>query len=532
MLWVGLEELNLRPCGSWDIMLNTQWPWPYVHQEPTSVKKLLKGDGAWAVIKVILGWLLDTVAKTLQLPQHCYEWLHSLFEALWHQRWASIRKWHQLLGELCSMVLAIPGGWGLFSILQTGFKYMDKNRICLDQHIKAQLADFESLAKDLTARPTRLAKIIPDADATIGAVDASKAGMGGIWFTPDERPLLWWVAFPKDVQARLVSTDNPMGTLTNSDLELAGVVAHPDILVQVRDVREATIGVLNDNFTAVSRTKRGSITTWDSGAYLLWIGSLHQWHYCYLSKTDYIPGDMNGMADDASHLWHYRDSQLLSYFNLHYPQNKPWQLCQLRPEMLLVLILALCKQRVEPALFLNEPHPKITRGLSGSTFAWSTAKIHSFRPWVTRSSSFRSLLSAIEMADWQNMDSPSSLGLWRMPSGALARWWPHWGPMTSDLSTIEWWTTDWSHSLMAMPDLTQSQTESSQSQWAWFGTSTYSPNALPTHTHMPLQTWQPSPSFTCADPANMWQLHQEVTAHLFASRTWSYLLELDPLITC
>ncbi len=38
--------------------------------EPASVKKLLKGDAAWAHEKIILGWLLNTVSETIALPPH------------------------------------------------------------------------------------------------------------------------------------------------------------------------------------------------------------------------------------------------------------------------------------------------------------------------------------------------------------------------------------------------------------------------------------------------------------------------------
>jgi hypothetical protein len=42
-------------------------------QEPASIKKLLKGDATWATRKVVLGWLLDTTTKTIQLPAHRVE---------------------------------------------------------------------------------------------------------------------------------------------------------------------------------------------------------------------------------------------------------------------------------------------------------------------------------------------------------------------------------------------------------------------------------------------------------------------------
>jgi hypothetical protein len=33
------------------------------------------------------------------------------------------------------------------------------------------------------------------------------------------------------------------------------------------------------------------------------------------------------MADDCSRLWHLTDKQLLTHFNLNYPQNLPWKQC-------------------------------------------------------------------------------------------------------------------------------------------------------------------------------------------------------------
>ena len=37
-------------------------------KEPNSTKKLAKGDGAWTTRKVMLGWVLDTVRRTIELP--------------------------------------------------------------------------------------------------------------------------------------------------------------------------------------------------------------------------------------------------------------------------------------------------------------------------------------------------------------------------------------------------------------------------------------------------------------------------------
>ena len=38
-------------------------------EEPISLKKLNKGDVAWSMQKVVLGWAIDTVKQFLTLPE-------------------------------------------------------------------------------------------------------------------------------------------------------------------------------------------------------------------------------------------------------------------------------------------------------------------------------------------------------------------------------------------------------------------------------------------------------------------------------
>jgi hypothetical protein len=51
-------------------------------KEPVSVKKLLKGDAYWETRKIILGWILDTIAKTLELPPHRRERLQAILDEM------------------------------------------------------------------------------------------------------------------------------------------------------------------------------------------------------------------------------------------------------------------------------------------------------------------------------------------------------------------------------------------------------------------------------------------------------------------
>jgi hypothetical protein len=224
-------------------------------QEPASVKKMRKGDATWTTRKVILGWIIDTVRLTIELPARRIARLFELLDSVpAHQRRVSTKKWQQLVGEIRSMVLAVPGGRGLFSALHQVLKVRteDGTRARLSMEVHAILQDFRSLARDLKNRPTRIAELIPaNTPATIGAQDAAGTGMGGVHFVPlpdgTIAPLLWRSPFPPAVQTCLVSYANPDGTITNSDLELAASVAQHEILVTQVYAREATIHNFSDN---------------------------------------------------------------------------------------------------------------------------------------------------------------------------------------------------------------------------------------------------------------------------------------------
>jgi hypothetical protein len=84
-------------------------------KEPISLSKLQKGNALWATRKVMLGWIIDTVAETIELPDHRAEQLSSLLNKLLALRCISIKRWQKALGELRSMVLAILGGGGVCS---------------------------------------------------------------------------------------------------------------------------------------------------------------------------------------------------------------------------------------------------------------------------------------------------------------------------------------------------------------------------------------------------------------------------------
>ena len=404
-------------------------------QEAISLKKLLQGDGRWDTRKLILGWIIDTVKRTIELPPHRQQRLQEIFDSLRGLRRISHKNWERIIGELRFMSLAIPGSGGLFSALQLGLKHSDKHRIRITKHIRHHLTDFERLTRSLMERPTRLGEIVPDHPCILGAVDACKAGMGGVLFTENHRPVLWRERFPEQIQRRLVSFDNPNGDLTNSDLEQTGVLAQADIATNEFDIRERTLATLSDNTPAISRNHKGAVTTDQAGAYTCRMASMHQRHYRYIHEVGFINGDRNGMSDTLSRAWHLSDAQILTHFDSMYPQTKPWRMCQLPSASLSALISCLDTKPSDPASYLRPELPKKIPGVSGAFSAISTGRIPTSSPTTaipSTSSSSSACDTAVETLErTAGEGSPqvalaSELRQFRTPYKPSARGSPNW----------------------------------------------------------------------------------------------------------
>jgi hypothetical protein len=220
--------------------------------EAILLKKLLKGDGSWNTQKLILGWIVDTIRQTIELPPHRKETLASIFEELASLKRVNSKKWASYLGKLRFVSVAIPGSAGLFSALQWAQNKAQGNRIRVNRFVRDSLDAFCRLATSLCRRPTHLAEIVPQAPTLLGATDAAKHGMGGVYFDSAGNAFVWREPFPHAVQRRLVSHENPTGDVTNSDLEHAGLLAQVDLMTDTHDVCYVTIENFSDNTSAVS----------------------------------------------------------------------------------------------------------------------------------------------------------------------------------------------------------------------------------------------------------------------------------------
>jgi len=201
-------------------------------------------------------------------------------------------------------------------------------------------------------------------------------------------------------------------------------------------VAEITHALFNDNLAAIHWLCRGSVTTTAAAAYLLCLQALHRRHHHYNATYDYLPGKLNTMADDCSCLWHLSDNDLLTHFNLHYPQAGGWTLCHLSSVTHSALISTLQCKQLMPELYLPRHLPLTATGPSGQPSVQTSTLTPTFLTHpLTPYSSSRSLLYATALDDLSPVVDWSSLALWKMPSIQWARRWPYWGPQALGLTT-------------------------------------------------------------------------------------------------
>lgn len=151
-----------------------------------------------------------------------------------------------------------------------------------------------------------------------GYHDASSVHARGAWFpephliprTPFTQNLvLWGYEWSDSIKCQLSTPLNPNGSITDSDLELAGGLLHLKALAQVFDVRERII---------LYWQRKASSTTDKVPAYLLCLFGIHQRYYRYMPWHDYMPGPSNPIADTLSRMFQLSDTEMLAHFQKHF----------------------------------------------------------------------------------------------------------------------------------------------------------------------------------------------------------------------
>ncbi|KAL7548224.1 hypothetical protein ACHAWF_016570 [Thalassiosira exigua] len=221
--------------------------------------------------KLVLDLVIDSVNLTIHLPPPPIEW--NILQKSWPVSPQSSdvptpRSSTEFWGDcgLCPMlcrereISSVP--CKRLSLKKSG------PWVALNKGVHHALDGFCWLHANISKRPTRMAKLISLAPSTEGHHDTSGTGKGEVWFPSSLlvprrgchacQPLLWRLRWPEYITKRLVTESNPNGTITNSDLELAGGLLHLDAITQAlntflhmgtEDPRLNTAGKINFRIT-------------------------------------------------------------------------------------------------------------------------------------------------------------------------------------------------------------------------------------------------------------------------------------------
>jgi hypothetical protein len=115
------------------------------------------------------------------------------------------------------------------------------------------------LLRELIGTPTKCHNLVAAWPNFIGVTDASAHGAGGIIVGENATvtPTVFRVQWPREILSAVVSDDNPNGTITNSDLEMAGLLLLWLVMEDVcPSVTNAHVALFSDNSPTVHWVQR------------------------------------------------------------------------------------------------------------------------------------------------------------------------------------------------------------------------------------------------------------------------------------
>jgi hypothetical protein len=317
-------------------------------EDPVSIKKLKQGDGLWATRKELLGWVFDGAKRCIELPQDKVDKITAEIHRVTRKAAIPRKQFEQLRGKLRHACIGIPAGKGLMGPIDAELRG-DRRliRIKPNQHLRDALQDFGTLIKVLGRRPTHCREVVVDDPGYIGYCDASKLGAGGVWLSGTKQlaPVVWRVEWPDDIRQQVVSFDNPSGTLTNSDLEMAGMVLHYLVLEHLVALKHVHVAAWCDNTPTVSWTnKLSSSKSAVAGRLARALAMrIHANEASPLISVS-IAGVKNRMADVASRTFSRHsvaantfaisDTEFLQFFSDTFPlQNDSWSIFRMSDKL-------------------------------------------------------------------------------------------------------------------------------------------------------------------------------------------------------
>ena len=305
--------------------------------DPISEKKLKKKEGEYALLKDMLGFIFDGEEKTMQLDAEkramllavLHKWIRSA-----KRKTAGIefKEFESVIYKIRHCFRSIPAGRGLMTPcnniigLRPARVYLHRNK-----KLTTALKDMRTLIREATAEPTKCKELVMGHPDHVGVKDASLHGVGGVIVGEGKAciPTVFRVEWPQWVKDEVLKTNGrKKGDLTNSDLEMAGLVLLWLIMEEVCSFEPGDhVALFSDNSPTVSWTNRLACRNSKVADQLIRALALR------LKKkkvsplsTLHIAGEKNAMTDIPSRSfgsepkWFCKtDEELLTLFNSKFP---------------------------------------------------------------------------------------------------------------------------------------------------------------------------------------------------------------------
>ena len=266
----------------------------------------------------------------------------------------ALKTFQSVVGRLRNAATILPAARSLFTPINSALRG-NPEQVPLgaaNSKLCATLLDLRTMVLDLACRPTHVKELVARLPDYNGYCDASAFGAGGVWFSGESplTPQVWLLEWPPDIQQTVISSTNPEGRLTNSNLEMA-VLLHFNVLETcVHSLKHINTVIHSDNSPRVAwATTMATKTAKSEAAHRLLRGLAMRQRSLEAGPLQvlHIPGKSNNLADIASRpipAIALDDSRFLTHFAALFPlspKHTSWQRAHPMPAQLSNVILTL-----------------------------------------------------------------------------------------------------------------------------------------------------------------------------------------------
>ena len=339
---------------------------------PPVSKTKLELEGKWELRKEILGWLIDGLNRTIELPPNKCEKLLTELDMIIrksrkkYNKHVELKHFQKIHGRLQFAAVAMAIGRPLLGPMDHALAIAEREGskfVRITKVVRSCLIEWEFIIKVLGQRPVHCRQLVLHPAAYQGFVDASKWGVGGVWFGRNNKlqPVTWFVEWPKGIADQLITDECPDGSISISELELAGILLQwlvLETLVPPELLLHCSVAIWCDNIPAVAWLYKLRNSTSQIASNIIRALAI-RFQKLEVGKlaAEHIPGLFNVMADFNSREHTTNLTDFLTHFSSKFnpPKDGYWNLCRLRAGLISRVISELSNKPLRMASWRRLP---------------------------------------------------------------------------------------------------------------------------------------------------------------------------------